>query len=344
MRIAVVRNRSREGVIARRGQPSPERYGRTSLENIVAALGERGHEVACFEGDKTLLEELEAFIGPEAASGEPGGLVLNLAYGIQGDARYTHVPAMLEMAGVPYTGAGPLGHGVSLDKAVAKTLMRDAGVPTPGFEVLDAPHALPAGLAFPVVVKPRHESTSHGLRLASDQEELDVAVGEIVEAYAQAALVEEYIEGREVCLGLVGNDPVRVLPAVELDFGTRGHRLLTHDDKFHLADDEPAKVCPAPLAPDLRTRLDELARTTFDACHCQDYARVDARIDRHGNPWVLEINSMASLGAGGSFVLAAATAGLGFGALLDLILDEAWRRCAGRPTTGGEKRALRAAA
>src|SRR5262249_29072474 len=144
--------------------------------------------------------------------------------------------------------------------------------------------------------------------------------------YRQEALVEEYIEGREVCIGLLGNDPPVPLPPVELDFVSRELRLLTWGDKYHRSLDEPEKICPAPLTAVELSEVNALALATFRACHAKDYARVDIRIDQSGRPYVLEINSMASLGQGGSFVRAAAAAGLEFPALVNVIVDIAWRR------------------
>jgi D-alanine-D-alanine ligase len=325
-RVAVVCNQGRDGVIFQGPRPSPERYGRKTIERVLTALRERFDDVGCLEGDATLLPRLSQFMGAQS-SGPPTGLVLNMAYGIQGDCRYTHVPAMLEMAGVPYTGAGPLGHAVSLDKVIAKSLMQAARIPTPAYAVASGctgPEV--ERLRYPLVVKPRHESTSYGLRLVHDRGQLDDAVAEISERFRQDALIEEYIEGREVCVGLLGNSPVEALPTVELDFEGRGLRLMTWDDKYHRRADEPGKICPAALSYERRRQLADVAVATFGACHCRDYARVDIRLDHDGHPWVLEINSMASLGLGGSYVCAAAAAGLGFEALIDRIVHAAWDR------------------
>src|SRR5262249_49888664 len=151
-------------------------------------------------------------------------------------------------------------------------------------------------LRFPLVVKPRHESTSFGLQLVHTVEAMAEAVTAVVRQYQQEALVEEYVDGREITVGLLGNRPVGFLPPVEIDFSGRELRLLTWDDKYHRRSDEPTKICPAPLDDGLRTRLCELALATFRCCHCLDYARVDFRLDSSGEPFVLEINSMASLG------------------------------------------------
>lgn len=326
-RIAVVRNRSRDGVIFHGHRPSPERYGRRTIDRVLEALSERFDEVACLEGDATLLDELAEFLNPEAARTRSPEIVLNLAYGVQGDGRYTHVPGMLEMAGVPYTGAGPLGHAVSLDKVTAKTLMHAAGIPTPEWRLAAGPGAgIADGLDFPLIVKPRQESTSYGISLVHNHAELNAAVSEIVGRYHQEALIERYIDGRELCIGLLGNGRPEILPAVELDFTGRDLQMMTFDDKFHRREDEPTKLCPAPLAPPVLAAAERAAVAAFAACHCRDYARVDLRLDEQGRPWVLEINSMASLGGGGSYVRAAEQAGLGLASLLERIVETAWAR------------------
>jgi D-alanine-D-alanine ligase len=264
-----------------------------------------------------------------------------MAYGIQGDARYTHVPAALEMAGVPYTGSTPLGHALALDKVVTKVLMLAAGVPTPAFRVMLGPSDSDAGLNYPLVVKPRHESTSYGLAIVHNRQELDAAVGTIVEKYRQSALVEEYIDGREVAIGLLGNaGAMEFLPPVELDFGNRALRLVTWEDKYHKRADEPKKVCPAPIDNTLRQTLNEMALGTFEATHLRDYARVDIRIDPQGRPFVLEINSMASLGDGGSYMTAAKTAGYDFATLVNRIVRVTHRRYFGTemPAANGPSR------
>jgi D-alanine-D-alanine ligase len=249
-----------------------------------------------------------------------------MAYGIQGECRYSHVPGMLELAGIPYTGASPLGHALALDKVVAKQLMQAAGVPTPRFRVMRRSTNALGDLRFPLIVKPRHESTSYGLVLVEDHDSLRRAVEAIAESYSQDALVEEYIEGREICVGLLGNEEVETLPLVEQDFGDRPRRVVTWEDKMHRGAAEPIKVCPAPVDPALAARLRKIAVTTFGACACRDYARVDIRVDRAGNPFALEINSMAALGAGASFVFAATAAGLDYAALVRRILDLACQR------------------
>ena len=323
MKVAVVRNRKDLGMIHRFGQPCPETYGRRSVQRVMDALRDCGHTVAVFDGDLTLLEALRAFMAGPEADGRPHSMVFNLAYGVQGQARYTHVPAMLEMAGVPYTGADPLGHAVSLDKVVAKTLMQAAGVPTPAFTVLGQESGEASELRYPLVVKPRHESTSYGLRVVRGPAELADAVRHVVTRYQQEALVEEFVDGREFCVGLLGNGQPEVFPIVELDFAGRDMPAMTWEDKYHKRDDEPEKICPADIPEALARDLRDMSLATFRACHCKDYARVDIRVDVVGRPYVLEINSMASLGPGGSYVVSARRAGHDFTSLVGRIVDVA---------------------
>lgn len=331
MKVAVVRNRKNKGIIDRLGQPCPEVCGKRTVQRVIDALRESGHTIAFFEGDKTLLSKLGKFMPLDPDTERHTGMVFNLSYGIQGECRYTHVPSMLEMAGIPYTGAGPLGHTLSLDKTIAKLLLRDAGVPTPNFSLMSRPDQKPHWLNFPLIVKPRHESTSYGLFLVRNNRELKNAVRVVVTQYQQEALVEEYIDGREIWVSMLDNNQIEVLPLVEAAFSDRELPTLTWEDKYHKSPDEPKKICPAPVSEELAACLREISVATFRACHCKDYARVDIRVDPSGNPFVLEINSHTSLGRGGSFVLAAKKAGYSFTSLISRILDVAHERYFGIP-------------
>ncbi|RNJ42590.1 hypothetical protein B5V01_16425 [Mesorhizobium erdmanii] len=323
MRVAVVWNHDHTGVINRFGQSYPELYDRETVESVVAALQEGGHETLLCEGDKELLATLERFMPPDPRA-RPSGIVFNMAYGIQGECRSTHLPAMLEMAGVPYTGSSPLGHGLALDKVITKRLIRDAGVPTPNFRVMRRGTESTGDLRFPVVVKPRHGFASLGLQLVHEPARLRQAVEVIVTQYAQDALVEEYIRGREITVALLGNGELEVLPLVEKDFGDRESHIPTWEDKEHMA--APQKICPARIGSKLATMLRDISVATFRACHCRDFARVDIRIDRSGQPFVLEINSMPRIGMHDSYVQAATTAGHSFSSVVNRILDIAHMR------------------
>ncbi len=327
MKVAVVSNRQKDGVINRFGTPCPEKCGKKTIQGVVDGLQEGGHTVLFAEADLTLTGTLEEFMPPHGLDNQPSGIVFNMAYGIQGNARYTHLPAMLEMAGIPYTGSDPLGQAVALDKVTTKIMLQNAGIPTPNFKVFNHPDEEIGSLRFPLIVKPRNESTSYGLRQVCDRRQFADAVEEIITTYNQGALVEEYIEGREFCVGILGNgNDIEVLPIVEIVFNRHTKRVLTFEDKYHKSSDEPEKMCPAPIDDVLAEKIRSITKAVFHACHSKDYGRVDIRVDKDGNPYVLEINSMASLGPGGSFTYAAREAGYSFSQLACRILDVSHKR------------------
>ncbi|MER8798077.1 ATP-grasp domain-containing protein [Mesorhizobium sp. M0984] len=318
MRVGIVWNHDYTGVINRFGRSRPLNNDPETVEGVVAALQEGGHETLLCEGDKGLLATLERFMPPDPQA-RPSGIVFNMADGIQGECRDIHVPAMLEMAGIPYTGSSPLGHGLSSDKAITKRLLRDGGVRTPNFRVMRRGTESIGDLRFPLIVKPRHECGSLGVQLVHRPAQLSQAVEVIVTQYAQDALVEEYIEGREITTALLGNEDLEVLPLVERDFGDRETHLATWEEAPH-------RICPARIGSKVATKVRDISVATFRACHCRDYARVDIRIDRSGQPFVLEINALPALDKCSSYTQAGMAAGYSLSSLVNRILDVAHTR------------------
>ncbi len=327
MKIAIIYNRDSQAVINLFGTPNREKYGLQTIEMITEALQAGGHQVKDFEGDKNIIHALEEFM-PSVISGERPGLVFNLSYGIQGRARYSHIPGILEMLGIPYVGSGPETHAIALDKVLTKMVLLQKGLPTPKFTVLETPDftlPLGEGLAYPLIVKPKDEAVSFGLKIVYSDEELREGVRIIYDNFKAPTLVEEYIEGREINVGLLGNDPVEALPAVEIVF-EEGERIYTYEDKIKASGRTLQKICPAPLDPETAQKLESLSIQAFKALGCFDSARVDFRLDARGNPYILEVNSMASLGPGGSYVYAAETVGLDYSALANRLIEIASRR------------------
>src|SRR5680860_1523378 len=138
----------------------------------------------------------------------------------QADNRCSHVPSILEMIGIPYVASGPLAHSLALDKVVTKMILRQHNIPTPDFAVLNGPNDIaPPDLSYPLIVKPKNEAVSFGLKIVNNDEELKEAAAVIYNEFQQPVLAEQYIEGREINVGLLGNSPPEVLPPVELAFG-----------------------------------------------------------------------------------------------------------------------------
>jgi D-alanine-D-alanine ligase len=330
MKVAVVYNRESRKVINLFGVPNREHYGLKAIKRITDALKEGGHTVTTLEGDKDLIPNLEDFM-PRVLRGELPGLVFNLSYGIQGQARYTHVPGILEMVGIPYVGSGPLAHSLALDKVVAKMIFRQHGLPTPDFVVLDTPDFELPELVFPLIVKPKNEAVSFGIRVVENEKELREAAGTIFSTFEQPVLAEQFIKGREINVGLLGNNPPRAFPPAELTFGEEGPQIYTYEDKMRKSGREIGVSCPAGLPKGVAARAQDIAVGAFNALGCYDCGRVDMRLDADGGLYLLEINSLPSLGEHGSFIAAAAAVGMDFPTLVNSLVEAASARYFGTP-------------
>jgi D-alanine-D-alanine ligase len=331
MKIAIVYNRDSKRVINLFGMPNQEKYGLKSIKRITDALESGGHQVIALEGDKDLIENLEEFM-PQVVKGERPGMVFNLSYGIQGQARYTHVPGMLEMIGLPYVGSGPLAHSLSLDKVVSKMIFRQHGISTPDFAVLEEPGFEMPDLKYPLIVKPKNEAVSFGIKIVNNDEELREGANAIFEKFSQPVLAEAYIEGREINVGLLGNSPPEVLPCAELVFGKGGPNIYTYEDKIRKSGREIGYECPANLTPEQKEKAHHLARRAFAVLGCFDCARVDMRMDKNGELYILEVNSLPSLAEHGSYVEGAKHAGLDFAGLVNRLVEVASARYFGTPS------------
>jgi D-alanine-D-alanine ligase len=328
MKVAVVFNRDRKGTINVFGMQNKEWYPETTIQKVIHALEKGGHTVEVIPADRFLLAKLNQFL-PKLSKRRPNGIVLNLALGVQGKCRYAHVPAMLELAGIPYTGSNPEGHTLAQDKVIAKQILMASNIPTPNYRVymseeLDAPY-----LKYPVIVKPRGEAGSFGLTVVNDEFSLKEAVAQIIKEYKQPAIAEEFIEGREVNAGILGNDPPQALPVLELVFEKKQDTIYDHETKFHLRRGKKVKkVCPAELPSETSAYIQKLALQAFEVLNIYDYGRVDFRLDQYHRPHILEMNSMASLNPDSSFVQAARQAGYSYNKLINHIIEAAIQRYA----------------
>ena len=331
MKVAIVYNRVSKRVINLFGVPNREKYGLKNIDRIRDCLTYGGHQVEAFEGDKDLIDRLEEFM-PRVMKHERPGMVFNLSYGIQGQARYTHVPGMLEMIGLPYVGSGPLAHSLALDKVVSKMIFVQNGLPTPGFAVLDGPDFEMPELKFPLIVKPKNEAVSFGIEICRSEKELRDAAGVIFKEFEQPVLVEQYIAGREINVGILGNNPAEALPPAEIIFGKTGPQIYTYEDKTRKSGREIEVECPAKLDEKTAAEAQRVARRAFEVLGCYDCCRVDMRLDKEGNLYILEVNSLPSLGMHGSYTQGAAAVGLDFCGLVNRLVDVAAARYFGTPS------------
>jgi D-alanine-D-alanine ligase len=294
-----------------------------TLQAIREAIASYGHEVIDLEATSDL---------PIQLASTPVDVVFNIAEGFKGRNRESQVPALLELLDIPYTGSDPAALSVSLDKALAKRMVRTHGILTPDYLVLHTGRErLPKELGFPLIVKPVAEGTSKGVTKKSvvrDELEMREAAREMISKYRQPALAEEYIQGREFTVGLLGERRPRVLPPMEIVFldPSDPTPIYSFDMKQDWHDSIRYEV-PAKLGDRELDRLEKAARECFAALGCRDVARVDFRMDAEGRVYFIESNPLPGLAPGWSdLVLIAQAAGIEYRNLVGEILSFAIRR------------------
>jgi D-alanine-D-alanine ligase len=294
-----------------------------TLQAIREAITSYGHEVVDLEATSDL---------PIQLASTPVDVVFNIAEGFKGRNRESQVPALLELLDIPYTGSDPAALSVSLDKALAKRMVRTHGILTPGYLVMQTgKERLPKELGFPLIVKPVAEGTSKGVTKKSvvrDEAELRDVAREMIGKYRQAALAEEYISGREFTVGLLGERRPRVLPPMEIVFLDEADPTPIYS--FEMKQDWSDQIryeVPARLTERELDRLEKAARECFAALGCRDVARIDFRMDADGRIFFIETNPLPGLAPGWSdLVLIAQAAGLDYRGLIGEILSFAIRR------------------
>jgi len=231
-------------------------------------------------------------------AGEKWDLVFNVAEGLSGRCRESHVPSILEVYNIGYTFSDPLVCAITLDKGIAKRIVRDAGLPTAKFKVVesveDVDHTF---LEYPLFAKPIAEGTGKGINNNSRIESNDQLIQTceyLLNRFAQPVLVEEFLPGREFTVGILGNgDDAYVLGIMEIE--------IPQDKKgaiySYVAKEECEKLVKyLPYRKgSLHRQLEQLALKSYKALQCRDAARVDLRCDRKGVPSFLEINPLPGL-------------------------------------------------
>ena len=264
------------------------------VRSIARSLRSLGHRTIYLGGGRKFLENiLKARVD----------LVFNIAEG-RGSlrSREAQVPAILEMLSIPYTGSDPLTLAITLDKPLAKQIVIAAGVPTPPWIKIDSSAGLKAvhdkDIPLPAFVKPAFEGSSKGIRLTSRVNtaiKARTTAQALLDKYGQPVLMEKYIEGEEVTVGITGNSPpaivgiMRVVPRKK--FKTFVYSLEVKRDWRNLVDYE----CPARLERSTLRRIGDFSIKAYKALGCRDFARVDFRVSPDGTPYFLEVNPLPGL-------------------------------------------------
>ncbi|MGI8619196.1 MAG: D-alanine--D-alanine ligase family protein, partial [Gemmatimonadaceae bacterium] len=257
-------------------------------------------------GEVIRLEATEDF--PERLRAARPDIVFNIAEGLNGRNRESHVPAICEFLGVPYTGSDPFTLTLCLDKARAKEALAFNQVPTPRFVVIRTAAQITKALdrlTYPVFVKPVHEGSSKGITEANycrTPTDLMARISELLEEYDQPVIAEEFLPGAEFTCGILGNgSKARVLPLVAINFGALPENAVPiygFEAKWIWdVPENPLQIfeCPAKIDAPLQRSIE---RVTLDAYHvtgCRDWARIDVRLDSAGVPNVIEVNPLPGI-------------------------------------------------
>jgi D-alanine-D-alanine ligase len=285
---------------------------------IAHALQERGHEI-CLLGVRDDLEYLVRHLNEWKPD-----LVFNGAEAYRGDESLEYLlPGLLEAEGFRYTGAPPLALQVTRNKAISKKVLAYFGIQVPGFVSyrLREPVEQAPPLRFPLIVKPLQADASAGIAQASivqDVGALAERVAFIHERFGQGAIAEEFVDGRELYVSIVGNDEsLEILPITEMVFDKRKtrpeERIATQSAKWDESYRERKgirNVFARPLAKTVRDRIVDTCRTAYRALWLRDYARLDLRVTEDGGVWVLEANANPFISYGHDMANAAAKAGM----------------------------------
>ncbi|MHB1102947.1 MAG: D-alanine--D-alanine ligase family protein [Devosia sp.] len=293
-----------------------------TIDAIEAAIRCHGHQVERIGGIKALVAAL--------ATGKRWDLVFNICEGVSGIAREAQVPALLEAYGIACTFSPADVLMTAMDKALAKLVVRSAGVLTPDYAVVRNARELQGlNLPFPLFVKPLAEGTSKGVQETSrvgDRQALTAKCLDVLKTHRQPALIETFLPGREFTVGLLGGGgSARVIGVSEISFKHGGdpstysyrNKMEAYDELTHATD---------PVA----VEAGRLALAAWRALGCRDAGRIDIRCDAEGRPNFIEANPLAGLRPGWSeLAILAEQAGMPYRALIGAILDEAAARVRG---------------
>lgn len=302
------------------------------VEAVAEALVETGHNVSTIITSSDINQLINNL------RDEKPDLVFNFCESIEGNSyQEMNVAGLYELLRVRYTGSGPLTLGSCLNKVRTKEILNFHKVNVPSFRVFNSPDEVARKkLNFPVIAKPIHEDASIGITNSSviyDRDHLQVLLTEMIKKFAQPILVEQYVEGREFNVAIVGNEELVALPVSEIDFSSMPdgyHHIVSYEAKW-MPDSVEYKstvpVCPAKISQRQQQKIQHTAIRAYEAMGCRDYARVDMRVDKSGRVYVLEVNPNPDLSPNGSgFARSANSFGWTYGQLINNIVESAFKR------------------
>jgi D-alanine-D-alanine ligase len=301
-----------------------------TIDSVVLALKTKGHSVEAIDVE---YPALFSYFKKNRVD-----MVFNIAEGKHGRFRESEVPAVLDYLNIPYTGSNTFSLALALNKTLTKKILRAENIPTPNFQLfVKGVEVLDPDLKFPLIVKPNCEGSAKGINktnVVNNLQDLQLKVKECINIYGQEALVEEFIEGKELTVGILENGKTRVLPILEIDFSSckkSGEYFYSWKMKEFQGNSElglvPEFHCPARLDKDIEEKVKDVALRTHRAVGCLDISRTDIRLDKFNVPYVLEINPLPGLDPKESnFPIMAYAAGMKYEDLIEAILLSASER------------------
>ncbi|MCU7493940.1 MAG: ATP-grasp domain-containing protein [Ignavibacteria bacterium] len=272
-------------------------------------------------------------------------LIFNFVESVEGKANYeAYTAGLYELLGFNYTGNIPLCLGLCLNKARTKQLLQSGNIKTPGFHIAKLNTVIDPEcftLKFPVILKLLNEDASIGISefsVVNSVEEANRRLGFLFKTYRQDVIIEEFINGREFNVSILGGD---VLPISEIIFSglPKGlPKIVTYEGKWspnstYYKYTNPN--CPAEIEQELRVKIETVAKEAYELMNCRDYARVDIRLSKSGIPYVIEVNPNPDLSQDAGFARAARAKGLSYPELLYSIVNLAMDRKEYDPKTNG---------
>jgi D-alanine-D-alanine ligase len=303
---------------------------RETVDAIIGALKLKGHTVDLVEANHP---DIFSYFKKNRVD-----MVFNIAEGTSGKFRESEIPALLDYLDIPYTGSNTLSLALALNKALTKKILIAENIPTPRFQVFSKiTTELDPALRFPLITKPNREGSAKGISascVVRDKESLFAKIREIYDAYRQEVLVEEFIGGKELTVGIIENGKPTILPILEIDFSNcekSGEYFYTWRMKEYQGNEElglvPRFYCPARLDEETEARVKEVALRTHQAVGCHDISRTDIRLSEDNIPYVLEINPLPGLDPKESnFPIMAYAAGMKYEELIEAIVMNASER------------------
>ena len=328
---------------------TPDIFGQESvlsrLNAIQQALLSSGYPVQAVEARGDLAVLLKKIRSAKA------GLVFNLCEEFLGRTRLEmNIAALLELMDIPFTGSSALALGLSQDKGKTKSILAHEGIPTPAYCVWQpGKDRLLSDLRFPLIIKPLREDASLGIdndAYIPDEKTLKQQVQRIHQGYGQV-LVEEYIEGRELNVSILGNNQPQVLPISEIDFSSMPPglpRICSYAAKWVENSREFSSTvprCPTSLPAKVEEEVKRVSLEAYRLMDCRDYARVDIRLSTEGTPYVLEINANPDISPDAGMTRSAKMAGYMYPEFIARIVEISWTRNGSLPSRGRSRRASR---